>query len=392
MPNIQVNNIEKIKLPFKSEGFFFGDSFKSVNSDRLLIPVSVDDSSEFFLEIKKREKNYIIKADKLTMPPINIVHQSIEKLISNSKLLPTFSNINSKNSRVKDFEHLKNIEYFHNEFKTDREIWVEVGFGSGKHLLHLALQNPDIQFIGIEIHKYSIEQVLKQIKLQGIKNLLVIDYDARTFLEFLDSNSVGKVFVHFPVPWDKKAHRRVINTNFIDECSRVLKQSGELHLRTDSIKYYEYCYELFINMNKVNMNIHKNQDLQVVSKYESRWRKMEKNIFDIYFKNDIVSEVQPKQAPLDFDKNYNKTKIIENFKDTTIIEDDFFIHLEDLFLNKNNDAMIKVSFGSMQNHEHKYIEIKDNTTSFFNEKILPTKTNIKAYTKIQETLSQMEIK
>jgi len=50
-----------------------------------------------------------------------------------------------------------------------------VGFGSGRHLLHQAINNPDILFIGIEIHFPSIEQVLKQIT---IKNLHVVSVDS----------------------------------------------------------------------------------------------------------------------------------------------------------------------------------------------------------------------
>ena len=43
-------------------------------------------------------------------------------------------------------------------------------------------KNPDILFIGIEIHRPSIEQVLKQVSIQGLDNLLVLDYDARLFM------------------------------------------------------------------------------------------------------------------------------------------------------------------------------------------------------------------
>ena len=70
-------------------------------------------------------------------------------------------------------------------------------------MIHQAALNPDVQFIGLEIHTPSIEQLLKQVNIQGITNILAINYDARLFMEFIKSNKVGKVFVHFPVPWDK---------------------------------------------------------------------------------------------------------------------------------------------------------------------------------------------
>lgn len=129
---------------------------------------------------------------------------------------------------------LKNIEFFASDFKENREIRVEIGFGSGRHLLHQAQNNPNVLFIGIEIHKPSIEQVLKQINIQNIKNIYILEYDARLFMELLPSNSVGKIFVHFPVPWDKKPHRRVISAAFVNEAKRVLMAQGTLELRTDS--------------------------------------------------------------------------------------------------------------------------------------------------------------
>ena len=171
---------------------------------------------------------------------------------------------------------LKNIEYFASGFSIDKEVRVEVGFGSGRHILHQAAQNPDILFIGIEIHRPSIEQVLKQITIQNLDNLYVLDYDARLFMELIPSNIVEKVYVHFPVPWDKKPHRRVISTSFIQEARRVLKIDGQLELRTDSENYYAYSYETFISFNKTTLNINKNKDIAINSKYEDRWKKMEK--------------------------------------------------------------------------------------------------------------------
>ncbi len=53
----------------------------------------------------------------------------------------------------------------------------------------------------------------------------------------LTSNKVEKIFVHFPVPWDKKPHRRIFSNEFINEALRILKIKGTLELRTDSRKY-----------------------------------------------------------------------------------------------------------------------------------------------------------
>ena len=149
---------------------------------------------------------------------------------------------------MKHSAYLKEIDFFAHDFNVSREIWVEIGFGSGRHLLHQAKKHPEIQFIGLEIHKPSIEQVLKQCELQGISNILVVDYDARLFMEFLASNVVGRILVHFPVPWDKKPHRRVFSAAFIEEALRVLRPNGTLELRTDSQLYFEFSFSQMMQL------------------------------------------------------------------------------------------------------------------------------------------------
>ena len=106
--------------------------------------------------------------------------------------------------------------------------------------MYQASNNPDTLFIGLEIHTPSAQQVLKQIDLQGLTNVWIVNYDARLFLEMIPSNLCEKIFVHFPVPWDKKPHRRVISKDFLLESLRVLKVDGKLELRTDSDNYFEY--------------------------------------------------------------------------------------------------------------------------------------------------------
>ena len=63
--------------------------------------------------------------------------------------------------------------------------------------------------------------------------------------EMLPSNRCTQIFVHFPVPWDKRPHRRVISPSFLAESMRVLEKGGRLELRTDSDKYFWYSLETF---------------------------------------------------------------------------------------------------------------------------------------------------
>ena len=168
------------------------------------------ENKDFLLTLREKDESLLLKADKVTrVSPVDIIKKALNSYANMTNAQIEFTNTNSfkQNSEPKS-PYIKDIEYFVNDFDTNQEIQIEVGFGSGRHIIHQALKNPDVLFIGLEIHTPSIEQLLKQIKLQDIKNIYAINYDARLFMEFINSNSVGKIFVHFPVPWDKKTTQK----------------------------------------------------------------------------------------------------------------------------------------------------------------------------------------
>jgi len=388
MPHILIEpNSDNLIVPSTDGTVVF--NYKAVSIFNQDTKISVTNQNKTFLLTKKDTKNgTLIKFDKTTrITPISIVKEAINSYakIMNSNIL--FSNINHNNKKVTPKkEYLKDINYFVNDFKTDKEIWIEIGFGSGRHILHQAKSNPNIQLIGLEIHTPSIEQLLKQAKLQDIHNILAVNYDARLFMQFLKSNSVGRIFVHFPVPWDKKPHRRIYSHNFIEEALRVLRVDGSLELRTDSQNYYEFCSELLSHYE--NSSINKNKELEISSKYEDRWKKQGKNIYDLT----LISKEQSKDKNLDFDFTFqnkiNFEKLNTNFNLKAQIKKDYFVHFEDILTitNKPNDGLIALTFGSFNACVTKYLEIKNNKVSYFQGNPIPTIQNYNAHKLIVQML------
>ncbi len=389
MPNIQTKNLTYRPLPLSEGGYTFHYMAEAQGIPEKLIYTTFEDKS-FFLKIVEREDDYLIKYDKLTrISPIKIIKNALKAFQKLHNLELTFSNIENKKEAQhleKSDNYLKKISFFAHDFHTDKEIWVEVGFGSGRHLLHQALSHPEIQFIGLEIHGPSIEQVIKQCKIQQIDNLLLAAFDARIFLEFLPSNAVGKIFVHFPVPWDKKPHRRVISPAFIEESIRTLKKEGTLELRTDSENYYAYAYETFISLQACDLQIRKNQEIAISSKYEDRWKKQEKNIYDITLTNHEISKEKEKIEKLSFDKEVSFSEIKAKFTPHVYKGEDYFIHFERLFEIDENSGIIKLSFGAFEKCEHKYLIFNDNKIQYFPYEALPIAQNLKSHQKIEEFL------
>ena len=372
---------EKTEVLFKAEDNFSSDELIGVRHE----------GEDFLLHLKKNSESWLLKYDKVTRPlKVNLLKEAIadisevlelDVLQSNIAIHPT--KIPISNKYEKTIEDFINIEF---PFSS---VSIEVGFGSGKHLLYQAAKNPNRLFIGIEIHTPSAAQVLKQITLLGLKNIWVVNYDARLLLEMIPSNICHKIFVHFPVPWDKKPHRRVISPSFVEESMRVLEVGGRLELRTDSPKYFWYCMETFLgeNVAKTGLEVRKNEALEITSKYEARWLKQEKDIYDVY----ITSTEESEARVLNFDfsfKNVIYTKeILDKISYKPELFKGFFIHFERLFRVGDEAILIKLAFGSFDRPEHKYIYLDKFKAYYFNSNPVKTLTNYKTHLKIMEYLN-----
>ena len=82
-----------------------------------------------------------------------------------------------------------------------REVWLEIGFGGGEHLLWQAMQNPAVGFIGCEPFQDGVVKVLREIEERKLANIRLHADDARAVLRWLPEASIARAFVLFPDPW-----------------------------------------------------------------------------------------------------------------------------------------------------------------------------------------------
>ncbi len=391
MPHITVKPFDTSSLEkgqYGSTQFLF--KANDLTSQDEILGVKVEGES-FLLHVKKSANDYLLKYDKVTRPlKVNLLKQAIGDISTALNLEVLHSNITihtTKASLANEYE--KHIEDFINIDFSFESVAIEVGFGSGKHLLYQAQKNPNRLFIGIEIHTPSAAQVLKQIEILKLKNIWVVNYDARLLLEMMPSNSCHQIFVHFPVPWDKKPNRRVISSSFLEESMRVLEVKGRLELRTDSDKYFWYALETFLGngVAKTLVEVRKNETLAITSKYEARWIRQEKDIYDVY----VTSQENSKERVWDFDFLFKNVSYKKEFLDKITLKpmlfDGFFIHFERLYKINENAILIKLAFGSFDRPEHKYIWIDESEAYYFNSNPVKTVTNYKTHLKIMEYLN-----
>lgn len=131
-------------------------------------------------------------------------------------------------------------------YGNDNPVTLEIGFGMGDSLIQMALNSPDENFLGIEVHQAGVGRLLRLVEDKGIQNIRVVCHDAVEILKnHIHLESLDRINIFFPDPWHKKKHhkRRLIQSDFLTLLHSRLKQKGLLHIATDWAPYAEHILE-----------------------------------------------------------------------------------------------------------------------------------------------------
>jgi tRNA (guanine-N7-)-methyltransferase len=123
---------------------------------------------------------------------------------------------------------------------------VEIGFGSGEHLVGQAVRRPDVLFLAAEPFQNGVAALLGALDAAGLRNVLVHMGDGRDLLRALPPDSIARLFVLFPDPWPKTRHwkRRLLNQATLALAARALTPGGRLRVATDWAAYAQSVLEL----------------------------------------------------------------------------------------------------------------------------------------------------
>ncbi len=170
-------------------------------------------------------------------------------------------------------------------FHRSSRLGLEIGFGNGEFLVEWARQNPEWNFVGIELSLESMERALKRIQGEGLTNIRLIRDNARFAVrELFGAETLDYVIMNFPDPWPKERHRhrRTLDPVFIRILSNVLKNGATFELTTDQGWYAENTRELFQASGSFELlEFCKNPRRPVSTKYERKWLKLKRDIFNL---------------------------------------------------------------------------------------------------------------
>jgi tRNA (guanine-N7-)-methyltransferase len=126
-----------------------------------------------------------------------------------------------------------------------RDVWLEIGFGGGEHMVHQASRNPDVGFIGCEPYINGVAMLLGKIREAGCENICIHPGDVRDLFDVLPENSISCAFLLYPDPWPKKRHhrRRFVTSEHLEPLARVLKPGAIFRVATDIPDYVRQTLE-----------------------------------------------------------------------------------------------------------------------------------------------------
>ena len=126
-----------------------------------------------------------------------------------------------------------------------KPLWLEIGFGGGEHLVHMAARYPDAALIGCEPFVNGIAMLLGKIRTGAVTNLKIHPGDVRDLFEVLPAGIVQKAFLNYPDPWPKARHhrRRFVTPGYLAGLARVMAPGAEFRIATDIPDYVRQALE-----------------------------------------------------------------------------------------------------------------------------------------------------
>lgn len=185
--------------------------------------------------------------------------------------------INASVYIIKDYTNYKGN--FKKLFKNDNPIEIEIGMGKGNFIINKAIQNPNINYIGIEKYDSVILRAVEKLENLEIPNLLLIKTDAKE-IEDIFKKEITRIYLNFSDPWPKDRHhkRRLTDEFFLKKYDLLFKNKKNITFKTDNRKLFEYSLKSFTDygykINKLSLDLHNDEIDNIKTEYEEKFSKL----------------------------------------------------------------------------------------------------------------------
>jgi len=183
---------------------------------------------------------------------------------------------------------------FDTVFEKQQDVILEIGFGNGNSLLEMAINEPERNFLGIEVYEAGVGRLINEAHKNQLTNLKVIKEDAVEVLKNnIAVNSLTGFQLYFADPWHKKKHhkRRIVQNEFMNMISDKLINGGFVHMATDWENYAEQMMETLEGhvhfKNTLGTHIYSPKPKRrPITKFEKRGERLGHGVWDLIFTNE----------------------------------------------------------------------------------------------------------
>ena len=161
-------------------------------------------------------------------------------------------------------------------FKNNNPIYIEIGMGKGNFIIKNAVNNPNINYIGIEMYDSVILRAVEKTNELELNNLYLIRMDARLIEDIFDKE-VDLIYLNFSDPWPKDRHakRRLTSPRFLEKYNNIFKNKNKIIMKTDNIDLFNYSVESLKDygyiIDYLTNDLHKDKDNIITTEYEDKF-------------------------------------------------------------------------------------------------------------------------
>ena len=164
-------------------------------------------------------------------------------------------------------------------FGNDKPIHIEIGMGKGDFIIGMAKNNPNINFIGIEMYDSVIVKAVQKLENEELDNLKLIRMDARLIEDVFDKE-IDLIYLNFSDPWPKDRHakRRLTSPIFLARYDGIFKDDKRIIMKTDNRGLFDYSVESLKEygyiIKDISYDLHKDKDNIITTEYEDKFTNM----------------------------------------------------------------------------------------------------------------------
>lgn len=165
---------------------------------------------------------------------------------------------------------------WHKLFNNNNPIYIEIGIGKGNFIIKNAIENPNINYIGIEMYDSVILRAVEKTNELELNNLYLIRMDARLIEDVFDKE-IDLIYLNFSDPWPKERHakRRLTSPRFLARYDNIFRGDNHIIMKTDNLDLFNYSVdslkEYGYTINEISNDLHKEKDNIITTEYEDKF-------------------------------------------------------------------------------------------------------------------------